>query len=357
MVILAELDNSGEARLFNRPVAMPRDGGLDTDDPLGGRWVRLWPWPYGKQKNDVWLDATAPATPEGLAANVALKAEAAQLFYVAMTRARDYMVLAPRLLSPNAGPRLCTSWLELLPGTPRPLVLPVTGDAVVAAGEPVTAVVEDLVAAEAGGPEPPQAFRGPLPDGDAPIFPPRRLVPSAAAGAAAPGWRPITIGDRIPLLGTADMAALGEMLHDFFAADRPGADPGWRNGLAARLLKAWSVSALRPQDAVLAADRLWTHLGAAYPGAAWRREWPVSRVSGGQVLSGRVDLVVERPDCLAVYDHKSFPGGHERWPQEIGKHAPQLDAYAVALRAATGLPVSVKAIHLPIAGVVLVLEE
>jgi ATP-dependent exoDNAse (exonuclease V) beta subunit len=107
---------------------------------------------------------------------------------------------------------------------------------------------------------------------------------------------------------------------------------------------------------VIAADRLWAYLGTEHPGGTWRREWPVTRVCDGQVLSGWIDLLVEEPSSLSVYDHKSFPGGHERWPEVVAEHAAQLAAYVDALRAATSLAVLRQAIHLPVGGVVLVLE-
>jgi len=356
MVILADLDNSGEARLFNAPVAMPRDGGLNPADPLAGRWIRLWPWPYGKTSKDVHLDTSAPATAEGRAAGEAARAEAARLLYVAMTRARDYMVLAPRLLSSKSGLTICTEWLDLLPGTPRPLVLPAAGENVQAAGEQIAATVEDIAAAEDAAADPLPVYRSPIPAEEPPSFPPRRFTPSAADAALIPAWRVVTIGDRLPLRGTVDMTACGEALHSFFAADRPKAEPAWRKALADRLLAAWGVSALRAEDAVIAADRLWAYLGTEHPGGTWRREWPVTRVCDGQVLSGWIDLLVEEPSSLSVYDHKSFPGGHERWPEVVAEHAAQLAAYVDALRAATSLAVLRQAIHLPVGGVVLVLE-
>jgi hypothetical protein len=271
-----------------------------------------------------------------------------------MTRARDYLILAPRM---NTGATLSASWLDLLPGTPRPLVLPSIGNELSAAGNPVAVTAEDLTAAETEAPEPPEVFRGVFPDGEAPAFPPRRVTPSAASGGPVPKWRAVSIGDRLPLQGTCDMAALGEALHGFFAADRPKATPAWRKAAAERLLAAWGVSALWAEDAVLAADRLWNHLEAEHPAGIWRREWPVTRISGGQVLAGRIDLVVEQARSLAVYDHKSFPGGHERWPDEVALHVPQIKTYADALRDASGLPVCRMAIHLPISGMMLVLES
>ncbi len=357
MVVLADMDNVGEARLFNQPVAMSRDGSLDPEDPLAGRWIRLWPWPYGAVEKDVRLDTEAPRTDEGRAANVAARSEAARLLYVAMTRPRDYLVLAPRLLTTKSGATLSASWLDLLPGTPRPLDLPVAGNDIRADGAPLAVQVENVVAGEQTEPEVPGFFRSRVPDGEPPSFPPRRIVPSAATGGSVPSWRAVSIGERLPLTGVADMEALGEALHGFFAADRHGADSRWRKALAERRLSRWGVTALRAEDAVLAADRLWQHLDGEYPGAQRRREWPVSQLVSGQILSGRIDLLVERSDSLAVYDHKSHPGGGVVWEGLVAEHAPQLAAYAEVLRQATGKPVVRQAIHLPISGTVLLWDR
>jgi ATP-dependent exoDNAse (exonuclease V) beta subunit len=99
------------------------------------------------------------------------------------------------------------------------------------------------------------------------------------------------------------------------------------------------------------------HLNETYPGGIWRREWPVVQVHEGQLLSGRIDLVVEFSGALAVYDHKSFPRGRDRWPDEVAAYAPQLQTYAAARQAATGLAVALTAVHLPVSGTMLVLED
>jgi hypothetical protein len=53
-----------------------------------------------------------------------------------------------------------------------------------------------------------------------------------------------------------------------------------------------------------------------------------------------------------IVDHKSFPGGTEQAIARAQTHAPQLAAYAAAIRAATGRPVLGCWIHLPVAGLV-----
>lgn len=347
-VVLADLSVNDEARLFNAVAAMPAEAGLDPDDPLRGRWLRVWPWPYGALSKGTGLDARAEVTQEGQAANAALAAEKLRLLYVALTRPRDYLVLAPRLTKG----KLETGWLALVPEAP--LDLPAAGDAVRLGGVCLPMAVEDLPDAADAAAGFAEAWTSSLPEGPAPDHLPRALRPSAAIGSAAPAdFQVDTIGPRLPLAGAVDMQRLGEALHGFFAADRPGAARDWRLGCAARLLATWEVTALSAADAVAAADRLWAHLAGAFPGARLRAEWPVRQVKDGRVLTGRVDLVVEHAEGLAVVDHKSFPGGAEHWPARVAEHAPQVGAYAAVLEAATGRRVTRRALHLPVGGVVL----
>jgi ATP-dependent exoDNAse (exonuclease V) beta subunit len=192
-----------------------------------------------------------------------------------------------------------------------------------------------------------------LPKAAPPSFAPRRLRPSAAATDGAVTFTVHHIGPRLPLTGHADMRLVGEAVHGFMAADRPSAPQPWREGLARRLLDAWQVTALAPQDLVGAADRFWSHIASAYPVAELRREWPVLQVAEGSITSGRADLVVEHADGLALYDHKTFPGDEARWDEEMKSYAPQLASYAAILAQASGRVVIRQAVHLAIAGVIL----
>ena len=353
-VILADLDADDTPRLFNSPVAVAPPDGLDMDDPLRGRGVRLWPWPYGAQGTNVGLDTTALATAEGQEAAQSLKEENLRLLYVALTRARDYLVLAPRVSVTRAGARLAVDWLKMVPGAP--LDLPATGDRVMIDGTPLPMIVEDLAAAATKASMLPDAWTAILPPGPPPDFAPRRLSPSAASGGDAPAYDVVILGDRLPLTGNADMRTLGEALHGFFAADRPGADRAWRLALAERLFRAWAVTEMAPEHALTAADRLWSYLDRTWPGAERHREWPVFARRDGQTLSGRADLVIAHGAGLAVFDHKSFPGPSRDWPALAAEYAPQLAAYASALEAATERKVDRRVVHLPVAGVLLVLR-
>jgi ATP-dependent helicase/nuclease subunit A len=352
-VVLADLEEDDEPRLFNSVVPMAADGGIDPAVPLAGRWVRLWPWPYGGQKKDVYLDTSASDGAVGQAAQYSLRQEKARLLYVALTRARDYLVLAPRVNVSAKGERtLKTGWLDLFPGA---LELPTSdGGRILAGGTPVPASLEDVDASEEAGGQ--TVEMAPLLASLAvPSFAPRRLRPSAAVKDGAVTFTVERIGPRLPLAGHADMRLVGEAVHGFLAADRPSASRAWRESLARRLLDAWQVTALAPQDLVSAADRFWSHITSAYPGAELRHEWTVLQVAGGSITSGRADLVVEYADGLALYDHKTFAGDETRWEYEMRGYVPQLEAYAGALFAATGRTVRRRAVHLPSAGAILIL--
>lgn len=354
VVILADLDTKAQPRLFNAPVAMASQPEFDPEAPLAGRWVRLWPWPYGTHKQGVHLDATAAQSAIGKTACQAEEREKARLLYVALTRARDYLVFAPGVKVAKNGQRtLSTGWLDLFNDALR---LPTADGPILAGDQAFPAVSEDVGTVEvAGGPKegPKEGTMSALPEGPAPCFASRRYRPSTATDSTTPFFTVCRIGDRVPLTGHPDMQRVGEAVHRFMAADRRSASPGWRESLARRLLDTWQVSALSPQNLIAAADRFWEYLASEHPGARLRREWPLIQVEGGSIVSGRADLVVELDNGFAIYDHKTFPGGEDLWPEEMAAYAPQLASYAAVLTKATGKPVLRRAVHLPISGAVL----
>jgi hypothetical protein len=73
---------------------------IDVGRPLHRRFVRYWPWAFGKQKKVPIADETA-ALPVGLAAHADAIEENIRLLYVSMTRARDLLVLARQQKNPT----------------------------------------------------------------------------------------------------------------------------------------------------------------------------------------------------------------------------------------------------------------
>jgi len=154
------------------------------------------------------------------------------------------------------------------------------------------------------------------------------------------------------------MQFVGEAIHGFLAADRPTLDVEERRALARGLLERWGVAfALQPGDLLQASDCLLRWIDARWPGARWHREWPLlRRLPSGTIVRGTADLVIEHADGFAVIDHKSFPGSAEQAAQRALGFAGQLGAYAAAIAAATGRPVTGCFVHLPVVGAVVPVE-
>jgi ATP-dependent exoDNAse (exonuclease V) beta subunit len=350
MVVLTQLDSKASADLFKPVVEI--DGDVDWREPLARRWIRYWPWPYGKQATGVHLDASAPNSGIGQRATLQAKQEAVRVLYVGATRARDHLVLST--VVGKSGSR-SVAWLEELNtgGVPH-LVLP-TDD-----GSPI----------RVRGQIHPARYRkvfkpnGVTPQDPEPLFlstersrqnwRPLRLQPSAAsAGTAFVSSGRVELGGRIPITGAPEMDVLGQAMHAFLAVDRRDTERSVRLAKARFVLDRWSVIGhVAPEDLLIAADRLRAFVDQRFPGARIRREVPVYALQGPQVITGRIDLLVEGDSDFAIIDHKSFPGRESLWDDKAVAYAPQLDLYARAVATATGKTCSGLFVHMPIVGTV-----
>jgi len=106
IVILNDLDDTARADPFG--IGIEKDNAPNWRDPLAGRWVRYWVWPYGDQDKEIALGDASDQSTIGLAVAAAEQAERARLLYVGATRARDYLVL----IRPGGD----LKWLDELPG-------------------------------------------------------------------------------------------------------------------------------------------------------------------------------------------------------------------------------------------------
>jgi ATP-dependent exoDNAse (exonuclease V) beta subunit len=70
----------------------------------------------------------------------------------------------------------------------------------------------------------------------------------------------------------------------------------------------------------------------------------------GQILNGRIDLLLETEQGYVLIDHKSSPLGEQQWDEIVGSYQGQLAAYASAIEAATGSKVLEQWLWLPVAG-------
>ena len=350
MVILTGLNREPKPRLFE-PVA-EAEGDLDWRDPLAGRWIRYWPWPYASQSKNVGLDESALASQLGQAAALSAMREETRLLYVGVTRARDYVVFAPSTKNES-------KWLTVLDtAQPGHLSMPICPNNVLKVGSSMfpARVSEMALDDEAAAAVLNSTFVGVRREPKARLGLHRRPSGETDAGAYAV-VETITLGPRLPFVGTPDMLSLGEAVHAIFAADRDTDTPEARLARAQAILARWRVHQVKAEDVLGACDRLSRHLEVAWPEGSRHREIPVSARIGEQLISGRIDLLVEHSEGYAVIDHKSFPGSRESWAGRAGGYGPQLELYAEAITAATGRPCTELYIHMPVVGALLKLAR
>ncbi|OYV36838.1 MAG: hypothetical protein B7Z80_14460 [Rhodospirillales bacterium 20-64-7] len=323
LVVMAQLEKVFETRAFGvnveSDVAKP-----DPQDPLAGRWIRYWPWPYASQRKDVPLADNAAQTAVFRAAEARQKREETRLAYVGVTRARDMLVLAIAKNNP---------WLEsFAPG--------------------LASKVEtiEVTATDPDSPTLAATFtRLAWPKGATPIFPALRVTPSAAEGDVQGEVTLIRLGERLANAGGAARDEVGEALHRFLAADDPSQPMATREALAKRLLGGWE-SGLAVGDCVTAADRFWAHVAASYTAPEIIREWPVQhRLPDGREVHGRIDCLIRHEGGVTIIDHKSFPGANAATKAQT--YRPQLELYREALLG-KGLNVTGVAVHFPVLGLV-----
>jgi ATP-dependent helicase/nuclease subunit A len=346
MVVLTGLNREPKPRLFE-PVA-EAEGALDWRDPLAGRWIRYWPWPYASQSKDVGLDEAALTSTLGQQAALRARQEETRLLYVGVTRARDYVIFAP----PTKGE---LKWLQVLDGDqPGHVALPSGAANTLAAGaeswparvSPMA--VDDALAASVVRPAYVRLTRQIR---DRPAL--HRRPSGETATQPYVVIERVQLGPRLPFIGTPDMLSLGEAVHAIFAADRTDQPATARLTRAEAILARWNVHQVKALDVLDACDRLHTHLSSLWPTGRLHRETPVFARLGNQLVSGRIDLLAEHDAGFAVIDHKSFPGSRDTWDARAVGYGPQLGLYAEALEAAAARPCQALYIHMPIVGALL----
>lgn len=352
VTVLYELDRRERGSALGVHVVSDREE-FDLAHPLAGRWVRYWPSPYHANSSKSELHQRLEDHPATQVAREAEQRETLRLLYVGWTRARDVLVLAgqPKVFEKRP---LCL----VADSAGVPLLSEPSGASVCWAGEVVPVKVRE----EEGD----RLERMPSTPGAAPLLagprahPEASLLPSRLEAVVATGRiaEQAILGPRIPLRGTPDMQAVGEAVHTFLAVDRAELPHGERVGLARECLANWGVpQVVQAEELVAAATALHRWVEGRWPGAVWHRELPLAhRLASGTLVQGTADLVLEAPGGLVLVDHKTFPGNLEQARERALGHAAQLDAYARACSAATGLPVLERWIHLPLSGLALMVS-
>jgi len=353
VVICGHLNFEPKPRMFESVVI---GGDPAAADPLAGRHLAYWVWPFGRNPfsgvplDPVGLIPDAQATPEGQEAGLSATAEMQRLLYVGCTRAQDTLILA------TTGD---DGWLDLL----GPHVTTVLGLATAPSPEgkvvPTTTTPATTMVHRSFTPAAPNSsvatasmwVQEPPPRADA-VHPARWESPSAAPGPvqAEVVATESTGGPPLQILSAVDGAALGSAIHTYLASI-PSLE---RLPLAAKIERAasilttWGVSGcVHAAHVVASGDALYRWIAHRWPGSHAATEAPMEalRPDGGW-WRGTIDLAVVAPsgEVLAIIDHKATGGMHPK-PIDALEYAPQLHAYR-----AVGTPATELWIHHSLAG-------
>lgn len=343
IVILLDLEKDIQDRLWS--VGARSDESFDVATPLKDRWIHYWPWPFGAQKNVDIADVIA-RSPEGVRMRAEAIDEAKRLLYVSMTRARDLLAFA---LPATKGTgewlgSLNAPWLA--PDVPsESLVLP--------DGSSIPFLFQSLNPPEATAAtaEPDSALRWfPGPDSRTERLP-ATLVASASVSRLCRITDTASLGDRIALKTGTDMTSLGNAVHACIATAFTDPSIPLDEARITRIFDGFGLKgAIDPSGLVrhIAALNRWVCL--RWPNCRRHAEIPIESIlPNGQVMLGRIDLLLEVGGGWVLLDHKANPAPRDRWEHVAAQHGGQLSVYADALVRVTARPVTETWIVLPVA--------
>ena len=147
------------------------------------------------------------------------------------------------------------------------------------------------------------------------------------------------------------MTALGNAVHASMATAFTDPNAMFDEARAARILDGFGLaSTIDPTELVRQIRAIETWVGARWPDCRRHTEIPIESIlPNGQIMQGRIDLLLEVPDGWVVLDHKANPAPSDRWGEVAAEHSGQLTHYADALVRATGRSVTETWIVLPVA--------
>lgn len=348
--------SSGKPPVFDRVIATSTQD-FDVQNPLKGRILYYWPWPYGKSYKDVGFESYVEDTPQLVLRKKQLYEESQRLLYVGMTRARDYLVLATRDFSK-------AEWLkELKDANGNEVITSILKDSIIVNGASFALksrnihLPEDSLEMTEGDEQ--MIYVGKT--NEFVTYKPATFRPSMTTFTekededvlkAVQLNAPVhSIGTRLPIIGSPEMDELGTMVHAFLAADSPTIGQSKREQLAKSILQHYNLSALTVDDLIEASNRLHQFVNKTYcEQFEIHKEFPIHLKLNDQKALGLIDYLIELSNGWIIIDHKTFPGSEELWVERAVSYLPQLQIYAHALQQASGKPVLEAWIHMPIVG-------
>lgn len=351
VVVLTGLSSDIRDRLWS--ISAQSRSPFDANNPLADRFIRYWPWPFGLQQKVAVADEIALTATAEQFRNAAIEEEK-RLLYVSMTRARDLLVLA------RSSRKTSGEWLDTVDA---PWLLPADGDESITLPEGETLAADywsldqaddidtTVVANE-------NALYWFPANGVQTVRLPLGFNPSTADKQPAAVLEKCRIGERIPVASGADMSVLGTAIHACIALSFADRSVKVTEQDISRLLSGFGVlEFLSPAAVLQQINALHAWLASRWPGAKPHTEIAVQHIlKSGQILNGRIDLLLETENGLILIDHKSSQLAPDHWGQLADEYGAQMAAYAGAVEKAMGRTIVENWLFLPVAGGALGIE-
>lgn len=342
VVIACDQEFTLRSRLWGLSV-QKNENAFDFDEPLSGRKLRFWPYPFGKQSKGIPLRDRIENSEQGEQCLQAAYEEEKRLQYVTFTRARDLLVFPVKDPSKTTVPGILGSeW-----------IYPESDELLLPNGTTIKTQCKDFE--EAGSADTstdysPHWLAGNVTNS---ILIDRTFNASSAVPLQEAEIGVIKeLGNRLSIESQkVDMAALGSALHNVIAADI-NLHGDLLPSRIAEILKAWGVhESFSSSSAKEASERLQRELQNLYPQKECYVEYPISYENSlGQEMKGFVDLLIDTPEGWVIVDHKSSPGKRSGWASTALKYSGQLALYKESIETLTKRPVIDCWIHFAVTG-------
>ena len=343
VVILCDLDNEIRSRLWGISTISP--SGVDAVNPLHDRFIRYWPWPFGKQATGIAVKDAIEASETAEKFEAAAVAEAQRLLYVSMTRPREMLVLALKGKAKQQAWLDCLDapWLTDEGASPTEIRSP-SGVAISSCAWSLSADAAPPVPA----PKNQQLYWPAALPGEE--HPPLFFNPSSAAASEGQILETVQVGERITVSPGVDWSVLGTAIHACLAASFTDHGQWLSEEAVDQVLKGFQVRGHIDAGALcrqIQAFHEW--ICQRWPDCTARAEVPVKALMpNGQVLNGRIDLLLETEKGFVLIDHKSSPHAQSQWGELVTTYKPQLDAYSHAIETASDHKVIEQWLLLPV---------
>ncbi|RYF97338.1 MAG: hypothetical protein EOO00_00425 [Chitinophagaceae bacterium] len=366
--------------LFNT-VHVSHPAGIGLDNLLYDQKILFFPWPFAKKRSleniSPDLDTAAAEIDTQLGARIRNQKEEDRLLYVALTRARDYLVLPVykgktfcELESDERGgvtgfldqDQLIT-WLE---DTKVKSVKkgPKSMEVMVEIRPAIDQTEIDLINATVQENEVPEFVEVYRDSKGSPasyalkyISPSLLNVDDSAALINPLAFKQEMIA--VNNLSAEQYAALGICLHNIIASWRASQQSEVRLKKIAGLIYGFGMTGcLSAAELDQRCEVFTKFIQDTYNPKAIYHELPLTSIcaDSGQVVSGVADMVLQTEEGLVLIDHKSFPGHFESMAMNAesefyaGRYAGQLDAYSKMLTESLGQPVGGRLVHYVVQG-------